>query len=45
LFTFAQWLKGDGVDIKRFPKVADHQRPVLEEPVVVKVLAAQKTAA
>ena len=43
LFTLSQWLEGDGVDIKRFPKVADHQRRMLEDPVVVKVLAAQKS--
>jgi glutathione S-transferase len=44
LFTLSEWLKGDGVDIKRFPKVADHQRRMLEDPVVIKVLAAQKAA-
>jgi glutathione S-transferase len=45
LFTLSQWLEGDGVDIKRFPKVADHQRRMLEDPVVVKVLAAEKAPA
>jgi glutathione S-transferase len=45
LFTLSQWLKGDGVDIHRFPKVADHQRRMLEDPVVIKVLAAQKAPA
>lgn len=44
LFTLADWLRGDGVDITRFPKVADHQRRMLEDPVVIKVLAAQKAA-
>jgi glutathione S-transferase len=45
LFTLSQWLEGDGVDVTRFPKVADHQRRMLEDPVVVKVLAAQKAPA
>ena len=45
LFTLADWLRGDGVDINRFPKVADHQRRMLEDPVVIKVLAAQKASA
>ena len=44
LFTLAQWLKGDGVDIGHFPNVADHQRRMAEDPVVVRVLAAQQKA-
>ncbi len=44
LFTLAQWLKGDGVDIGQFPNVADHQRRMAEDPVVVRVLAAQQKA-
>lgn len=42
LFTISGWLEGDGVDIARFPKVADHRRRMEAEPVVQKVLAAQK---
>lgn len=42
LFTLAGWMKGDGVDIARFPKVADHHRRMAADTVVVKVLAAQK---
>ena len=42
LFTLSQWLEGDGVDMQRFPKVADHYRRMAVDPVVVKVLAAQK---
>jgi len=34
-------LKGDGVDIERFPKVAAHRRQLEAEPQVQKVLAAQ----
>jgi glutathione S-transferase len=45
LFTLSQWLEGDGVDIKRFPRVADHYSRMLAEPVVIKVLAAQKAPA
>jgi len=39
LFTITRWLEGDGVDVERFPKVADHMRRMNEEPVVRKVLA------
>ncbi len=45
LFTLSQWLKGDGVDIERFPKVADLARRMSADPVVVRVLAAQKAPA
>lgn len=41
LFTLAKWLKGDGVDIERFARVADSQRRLALDPVVVRVLAAQ----
>jgi glutathione S-transferase len=40
LFTVARWLEGDGVDVQRFPKVADHLRRMLEQPQVQKVLPA-----
>lgn len=39
LFTICRWLEGDGVDVNRFPKVADHWRRMNADPVVVKVLA------
>jgi glutathione S-transferase len=39
LFTLAQWLAGDGVDIARFPKIADHSRRVSERPAVAKAMA------
>ena len=38
LFTVARWLEGDGVDVQRFPKVADHLRRMHEQPQVRKVL-------
>jgi len=41
LFTIAGWLKGDGVDIERFPKVAGHYRRMAAEPAVARVLAMQ----
>lgn len=42
LFTLSGWLEGDGVDVEQFAKVADHRRRLQAEPVVQKVLAAQK---
>ncbi len=45
LFTLAGWLKGDGVDIERFPNVADHHRRMAADTVVMRVLAAQNAPA
>jgi glutathione S-transferase len=45
LFTLSGWLKGDGVDIERFPKVAAHRQRMEADPVVQKVLAAQAAPA
>jgi glutathione S-transferase len=42
LFTVAQWLEGDGVDIKKTPKVADHFKRMAERPAVRKVMDAQE---
>ena len=44
LFTLSGWLKGDGVDIARFPKVAGHHARLAADPRVMKVMAAQKAA-
>jgi glutathione S-transferase len=41
LFTLAQWLDGDGVDVARFPKVADHSRRMSERPAVAKAMAVE----
>jgi glutathione S-transferase len=41
LFTLAQWLEGDGVDVAQFPKLADHMRRMSERPGVKKALAQQ----
>lgn len=38
LFTLAQWLKGDGIDIARFPKVQEHTRLMKERPAVARAL-------
>lgn len=41
LFTLAQWLKGDGVEIERFPRVAANQQQLVLDARVIRVLAAQ----
>lgn len=41
LFTLAQWLEADGVDIRRLPKVAEHRLRMAEDPVVARVIAAE----
>jgi glutathione S-transferase len=41
LFTVSQWLEVDGVDIQRFPKVAAMRQRMLNDPVVMRVLAAE----
>ena len=38
LFTIANWLKGDEVDIERFPKAAAHNRRMRDLPAVQKVM-------
>lgn len=39
LFTLAQWLEADGVELAALPKVMDHRRRMAEHPVVRKVVA------
>jgi glutathione S-transferase len=41
LFTIATWLEGDGVEMAKLPKVADHFRRMAERPAVKKVMAEQ----
>ena len=41
LFTFAQWLEADGVDLKKLPKVVDHRSRMSELPAVRRVVAAE----
>ncbi|MFN0116115.1 MAG: glutathione S-transferase family protein [Paracoccaceae bacterium] len=40
LFVLAGWLKGDGVDIASFPKIAGHSARMREKPAVARALQA-----
>ncbi|MDB5861907.1 MAG: gst [Ramlibacter sp.] len=42
LYTIARWLEGDGVAVKRYPKVEDHLKRMDAQPQVQKVLAAHQ---
>lgn len=42
LFTITNWLEGDEVDVRWFPKIAAHREWMLQNPVVQKVLSNQK---
>jgi len=44
LFTLAQWLEADGVDLGRIPRVAEHRRRMRENPVVARTIAAELAA-
>jgi glutathione S-transferase len=39
LFTLAQWLEADGVDLARLPKIRDHRSRMAERPAVINALA------
>ena len=39
LFTLAQWLEADGVELAKIPRVIDHRRRVAERPAVKKAIA------
>jgi glutathione S-transferase len=39
LFTLAQWLEADGVDLARIPRVHDHRQRMSERPSVRRALA------
>jgi glutathione S-transferase len=41
LFTLAQWLEADGVEVARLPKIADHRRRMAERPAVKRAVAAE----
>jgi len=45
LFTIARWLEGDGVDIRRFPKVHDHYTRMEARPAVQRALSQQRATA
>lgn len=44
LFTVTQWLESDGVDVSRFPRVAEHFARMAERPSVKKALADELAA-
>lgn len=37
LFTMTSWMKGDGVDMSQFPRLADHDKRMRKIPAVKKV--------
>lgn len=39
LFTLAQWMEKDGVDLARVPRVVEHRRRVSERPAVKRAIA------
>jgi len=39
LFTLAQWLEGDGVDLSVLPKVIDHRKRMAQRPAVRQAIA------
>lgn len=39
LFTLAQWMEADGVDLARIPRVVDHRRRMSERATVKKAIA------
>ncbi len=45
LFTLAQWLEADGVDIARVPRVLEHRRRVADRPAVPRALAVERGVA
>jgi glutathione S-transferase len=42
LFTIAQWLEGDGVDVSTLPKVMAHRQRMLERPAVRKIVEEER---
>jgi glutathione S-transferase len=42
LFTLAQWLEADGVDLSALPRVADHRKRMAERPAVRKAVAEEQ---
>jgi glutathione S-transferase len=45
LFTLAQWLEGDSVDVSTLPRVIEHCKRMSERPAVRKVMAEHLTPA
>jgi glutathione S-transferase len=44
LYTLAQWLEADGVDVATIPRVADHRARMKERPAVRKAIAEEAAA-
>ena len=42
LFTLAQWLEADGVDLARLPRVVEHRARVAERPATRKAIAGER---
>jgi glutathione S-transferase len=42
LFTVAEWLEGDGVDVARLPRVIAHRERMSERPAVRKAIAQER---
>jgi len=42
LFTLAEWLDGDGVDLAKLPRVIDHRTRMSERPAVKKAVAQER---
>ena len=42
LFTVAEWLDGDGVDLSRLPRVIDHRTRMAERPAVRKAISEER---
>lgn len=42
LFTVAEWLEGDGVDLSRLPKVIGHRNRMSERPAVRKAIGEER---
>ena len=45
LFTLAQWLEGDGVDLARLPRVLDHRARMAERPAVQRAITQELATA
>jgi glutathione S-transferase len=45
LYTISGWLEGDGVDLTKLPKVADHRKRMEARPAVQKVVSQEKALA
>jgi glutathione S-transferase len=42
LYTVAEWLEGDGVDLSRLPKVVGHRTRMAARPAVRKAIAQER---